>query len=78
VVVAKPENAAQQGDSSDEEATLPTRSTTRGKNGEGGGREELDSSHLIGTELALKKFRRTEKRRGVSHFYYLSSCGDIH
>ncbi|THH17877.1 hypothetical protein EW146_g3033 [Bondarzewia mesenterica] len=55
---------AQQGESSDEESGVPTRHPSRGKNVEAPGKEELDSSSLIGTDEATKRFRRAERKRG--------------
>ena len=66
----------QKGHSSDEENALPTRSAARGgRNGEGSagaaattaaaGKEELDSSVLIGADEARKKFRKAERKRGA-------------
>jgi nuclear migration protein JNM1 len=61
----------QKGDSSDEETSLPARSN-RVRNGEGAvGKEELDSSHLIGTEEASKKFRKAERRHGPFTWRFL-------
>jgi nuclear migration protein JNM1 len=54
----------QKDDSSEDEISLPTRSA-RNRNGDGlASKDELDSSSLIGTEEASKRFRKAEKRRG--------------
>jgi hypothetical protein len=54
---------SQDGDSSDEEATLPAR-PTKDRNGAGiSSKEELDSSNLIGTEEASKRFKKAERKR---------------
>ncbi|KAI0633740.1 hypothetical protein C8Q77DRAFT_1260724 [Trametes polyzona] len=49
------------GDSSDDEASAPTRGHGRGKGGEASGREELDASS-VDPEEASKKFRKAEKK----------------
>ncbi|KIM92067.1 hypothetical protein PILCRDRAFT_195 [Piloderma croceum F 1598] len=66
-----PSSHAKDGDSSDEEAALPTRST-KDRNGAGiSSKEELDSSNLIGTEEASKRFKKAERKyRSRPHYAY--------
>jgi len=55
----------QNADSSDDEATLPSRSAPKPRV-EFNGKEDIDSSNLMDPEEAIKKFRKAEKRRGMS------------
>lgn len=56
-------------DSSDDEATLPSRSAPKQRI-DSNGKEDIDSSNLIDPEQATKKFRRAEKRRDHNKTHY--------
>ncbi|KAH9945644.1 hypothetical protein B0H21DRAFT_744028 [Amylocystis lapponica] len=58
------------GDSSDDEVGVVARSHARGKNGDGPGREELDSSNLIGADEASRKFRKAERKHHRPRIQY--------
>jgi nuclear migration protein JNM1 len=60
----------QNADSSDDEA-LPSRTVKQ--RSEPGNREELDSSNLIASEEAAKKFERAEKRRRMYLIFLFQS-----
>lgn len=58
------------GDSSEDESGAPSRSNARGKNGEPPTKEELDSSSLMATDEASKRFKRAEKRQHRPRIQY--------
>ncbi|TFK75320.1 hypothetical protein BDN72DRAFT_832180 [Pluteus cervinus] len=74
-----PTTHAEKGESSEDESVLPSRGS-RGKNADPSGKEELDSTSLMRTEDASKKFRRAEKRRERArpHYAYPPSPGSPH
>ncbi|KAH9924421.1 uncharacterized protein B0H18DRAFT_1012102 [Fomitopsis serialis] len=67
---AFPASHDSKGDSSDEELGLTARPAVRGKNGETGGREELDGTHLS-PEEASRKFRKAEKKHHRPRIQYV-------
>ncbi|KAF8647143.1 hypothetical protein AX16_006974 [Volvariella volvacea WC 439] len=64
-----PSSQANKGDSSDDEAVIPAR-TIRGGKTEAISKEDIDSSSLMGTQEASKKFRKAERRRVRTHYAY--------
>jgi hypothetical protein len=62
----------QNADSSDDEATLPSRSAPKPRV-DLNGKEDIDSSNLMDPEEASKKFRKAEKRRGASRVHSIPS-----
>ncbi|KAI0035860.1 Dynamitin-domain-containing protein [Vararia minispora EC-137] len=61
--VVLPSANTDNGEYSDDDSALPTRSAVRGKPNDATGREEVDNSHLIGADEASKLFKRAERRR---------------